>query len=154
MQPGYLRRRMLWPVAAVVAVAAALTVWFLANSPGAGNSGRHPASAGSRPAAHRSADVNPALLTGQPVSRVRRQLRHLGLRVQVIWRHDGHLRPGTVASVTPSGRLPAGTAVVITGALSPPGHHHGDGGDGHGGGHGDGGGDGQGNGNGGHGGGN
>jgi hypothetical protein len=68
----------------------------------------------------------------------------------VIWRHHGHLVPGTVGSVTPSGRLPVGTAVVITGALSPPGHRHGDGGDG-GKGHGDGGGDGQGNGNGGHG---
>lgn len=150
---GYLHRRLLWPVAAVVAVAAALAGWALASSPGASQPPRHPATADSRPAAHRFADVNSALLIGQPVGRVRRQLRHLGLRVQVIWRHHGHLPPGTVVSVTPSGRLRVGTAVVITGALGPPGHRHNDGGDG-GNGRGDGGGDGQGNGNGGHGGGN
>ena len=150
----FLRRPVHWAAVGVVAVAAVLTGWLLASSAGAGHPQRHP-SAGARPAAHRLADVNPALLIGQPVARVRRELRHLGLRVRVIWRH-GHLAPGTVVSVTPSGRLPVGTAVVITGALAPPGHRHGDGGDGgngHGGG-GDGGGDGQGNGNGGHGGGN
>ena len=64
------------------------------------------------------------------------RLRALGLRVRVAWRHNGHQQPGTVVSVQPAGRLPAGTTIVVTGALAPPGHGDGQGtgGNGHGGG--------------------
>jgi beta-lactam-binding protein with PASTA domain len=77
------------------------------------------------PAAPRLAEVNQATLIGRPVSAVSRQLRQLGLRVQVIWRHNGHQQPGTVISVQPTGRRPAGTTVTVTGALAPPGHSSG-----------------------------
>lgn len=61
-------------------------------------------------------EVNSDALIGQPVSAVARQLRQFGLRVRVLW-EPRHQEPGTVMSVQPSGRMPAGSAVVITGAL-------------------------------------
>ena len=83
--------------------------------------------------------MSQATLAGQPVSAVRRQLRQLGLRVQVTWRNNGHQQPGTVISVHPTGLLPAGTTVTVTGALAPRGHRGGEGGNdqGNGGGQGD-----------------
>jgi serine/threonine-protein kinase len=69
--------------------------------------------------------VNQDTLIGQPVRAARRQLRQLGLRIEVIWRDNGHQQPGTVISVQPTGRLPAGTTVTVAGALAPPGHRGG-----------------------------
>jgi serine/threonine-protein kinase len=104
---------------------------------------------GSSPAAS-MISVNAGSLAGQPVSAAVRQLRQLGLGVRVLWRRSGQQPPGTVLSVTPGGRVPAGSLVTVTGALQadqgngPPdhggkpggpgkdhgnGHGHGNGGD-------------------------
>jgi tRNA A-37 threonylcarbamoyl transferase component Bud32 len=69
--------------------------------------------------------VNGSSLAGQPVDAVRQQLRELGLVVRVLWQPSDQQEPGTVLSVQPSGRVAAGSQVVVTGALRP--HHHGDG---------------------------
>jgi pentapeptide MXKDX repeat protein len=91
--------------------------------------------------------VNGPSLAGQPVDTVRLQLRELGLVVRVLWRPSDQQDPGTVVSVQPSGRVPVGSQVVVTGALHPHGNGDGNGhGDGSGGGSGgDGGGGGGGN---------
>lgn len=130
LRRGLRRGRTLALAVGIVAIIAGLAGWLLAGGPGAAhpvrhNSGRVPVSAS--PAAPRLAEVSQATLVGQPVSAVRRQLRQLGLRVQVIWRYNGHQQPGTVISVQPTGRLPAGTTVAVTGALAPPGHGGGQG---------------------------
>jgi tRNA A-37 threonylcarbamoyl transferase component Bud32 len=82
-------------------------------------------------------EVNGPSLTGQPVDTVRHQLRELGLVVRVLWQPSDQQESGTVVSVQPSGRVAAGTQVVVTGALQPHGHGdgngHGNGGDGGGG---------------------
>jgi tRNA A-37 threonylcarbamoyl transferase component Bud32 len=125
------RKRVLaWTVGAA-AVALGLAVWGLAGGLGAAHPARShtgPTAASATPASPRLVPVSSAALTGQPVDAIRRQLRELGLRVQVVWRYSGHQQPGTVISVQPTGRLPAGTRVVVTGALTPPGHGHKDGG--------------------------
>jgi eukaryotic-like serine/threonine-protein kinase len=128
---GLRRGRTLALAAGVVVIIAALAGWLLAGGLGAAHPGRQqagPARVSASPTAPRLADVSQATLVGQPVSAVRRQLRQLGLQVQVIWRHDGHQQPGTVIAVQPTGRLSAGTTVTLTGALAPPGHRHGQGG--------------------------
>jgi hypothetical protein len=56
----------------------------------------------------------------QPLSAVRRQLRHEGLHVRVAWQPNGHQQPGTVLSVQPAGQLPPGTTVLVTAALPHP----------------------------------
>jgi hypothetical protein len=93
--------------------------------------------------------VSQTAVAGRPLTAVRRQLHALGLHVRVAWRHDGQQPPGTVLWVSPAGRLPAGTTVLVTAALPAHGHHHGKkhdgGGDGQGNGNGQGRGDGQGN---------
>jgi eukaryotic-like serine/threonine-protein kinase len=132
-RPDRHRRRTLALAVGVAALIAGLAVWLLAGGPGAANPARHtagPAPVSASPTAPRLAEVNQATLIGQPVSAVRRQLRQRGLRVQVIWRENGHQQPGTVISVQPTGRLPGGTTVAVTGALAPPGHRggHGNGG--------------------------
>jgi len=78
----------------------------------------------SSPAA-RLAQVSAAALAGQPLPAVREQLRHEGLHVRVAWQHNSDQQAGTVLSVQPAGQLPAGTTVLVTAALPPPGHHHG-----------------------------
>ena len=132
---GASRRRSLTLVAAAAAVTAGLAGWLLAGGTTAARPKPHqasPAPASAPPAAPRLAEVNPAALAGLPVTAVRRQLRQLGLRVQVTWVRNGHQQAGTVISVQPAGRLPPGTTVEVTGALAPPGHHgrHGQGDDG------------------------
>src|SRR6266536_3327127 len=77
-------------------------------------------------------DVNVRSLVGQPVRAVARELRKLGLVVRVRWRPSRLQPAGTVLSVRPGGRVPAGSPVVVTGALRPGGaatkpHDHGDG---------------------------
>jgi len=121
---GLRGRRTLTLAVGVAAIIAGLAGWLLVGS-GATHPGQHqagPVPGSASPTAPRLAEVNQATLIGQPVSAVSRQLRQLGLRVQVIWRHHGHQQPGTVISVQPTGRLPAGTTVAVTGALAPPGH--------------------------------
>jgi hypothetical protein len=138
---GLHRGRTLALAAGVVAIIAGLAGWLLAGGPGADHPGQRqagPARVSTSPTTPRLAQVSQATLAGQPVSAVRRQLRQLGLQVQVIWRHNGHQQPGTVIAVQPTGRLPAGTTVTLTGALAPPGHRgHGNGGDDQGNGQGD-----------------
>jgi hypothetical protein len=90
--------------------------------------------------------VNADAIVGRRVGLVLRLLRQLGLRPRVVWAVNGGTEPGTVISVQPSGQVRAGGTVLVTAALRPPGHRHGQG---HGDGHGHGGGDGQGDGNGG-----
>jgi hypothetical protein len=83
--------------------------------------------------AARTIQVDADALVGQPVGLVTQRLRQLGLRPVVMWAVSGGQEPGTVVSVQPSGQLPAGSAVIVTGALRPHGHHHDHGnGDGHG----------------------
>ena len=70
---------------------------------------------------------------GKPVPAVRRQLRHLGLDVQVRWQPSNRMPPGRVLSVKPTGLLPREGTVVLVGTLTPrsaglgaptsPGHH-------------------------------
>ena len=77
-------------------------------------------------------DVNGSSLVGQPVPAVARELRKLGLVVRVRWRPSGLQPAGMVLSVRPGGRVPAGSPVVVTGALRPRGattkpHDQGDG---------------------------
>jgi eukaryotic-like serine/threonine-protein kinase len=130
LRRGLHRGRTLALAAAVIAIIAGLAGWLLTGGLGAAHPGRHqagPARVSASPTAPRLAEVSQATLVGQPVSAVRRQLRQLGLQVQVIWRHNGDQQPGTVIAVHPAGRLSAGTMVTLTGALAPPGHHGGNG---------------------------
>jgi hypothetical protein len=141
---------------AAAAVAAGLAGWALAGLPGGTAARGHPsAPPATSPAPHTrpatpTVQVNGAALTGHRAWIVARQLRRLGLRVQVRFTRAGSQPPGTVVSVQPSGRVPAGSSVVVIAALAPRGHRgHGHGGPGHGGhghghGHGHGGGNGQG----------
>jgi eukaryotic-like serine/threonine-protein kinase len=138
---GLRRDRRVALAAGAVVIIAGLAGWLLAGGSGAAQPPRQQASrprVSASPTAPSLAEVSQAGLVGQPVSAVRRQLRQVGLRVQVTWRFSGHQQPGTVISVQPTGRLSAGTTVVLTGALVPPGHRGGrGGGDDQGGGQGD-----------------
>jgi serine/threonine-protein kinase len=73
-------------------------------------------------------EVSSDSLTGQPADAVRRQLQQLGLVVRLAWQPSDQ-DPGTVLSVQPSGRVPAGSVITVTAAsrLHPGGHGHGDG---------------------------
>ena len=116
---------------AALAVAAVLAAGLLGLLVGGVFAGTPPAP---RPSASpRMVDVGGSL-AGQRVSAVQRQLRQLGLVVRVLWRPSGEQAPGTVLSVLPSGRMRAGSLVIVTGALQVPGNGHGQGkGQGHGG---------------------
>jgi eukaryotic-like serine/threonine-protein kinase len=63
--------------------------------------------------------VQSSALIGLPVTVVARQLRQLGLPVEVRWRPTGVEPAGTVVSVLPAGKVAAGSIVVVTGALQP-----------------------------------
>jgi eukaryotic-like serine/threonine-protein kinase len=124
-----------------VAVVAGLAGWLLAGAFGAGPGQAQPggpqaaaARTPTAPAARtptgpaaRSVEVNADALAGQQASVVSRQLRRLGLRPRVVGAVRGSQAPGTVISVRPSGRLPAGSTVTVTAALPPPGQGNGDG---------------------------
>jgi tRNA A-37 threonylcarbamoyl transferase component Bud32 len=128
-------------LAAAGVIAAGLAVVLLAGLSGPAAPQRHrPASAPSaaprtanarRSAASSMVEVNGGSLAGQPVATVRRRLRELGLTVRVLWQPSDLQLPGTVLSVRPDGRVPAGSLIVVTAALQPHGH-----GNGHGNGHG------------------
>ncbi len=115
--------------AAAVAVAAGLAGWLLAGGLSPAAAHRH-SSAGAAATAHRPPNtvaVTSDALIGQPVRAVRRQLRQLGLQVQVTWQSSDQQPPRTVLSVQPTGQLPAGTIVVLTAAQPSFGHDHGNG---------------------------
>jgi serine/threonine-protein kinase len=77
--------------------------------------------------APQTVDVSSGALAGQPLAVVRHRLQQLGLHVQVRWR-PGDQERGTVLAVQPSGRVPAGSVIVITAAAKPhPGSGHGNG---------------------------
>jgi eukaryotic-like serine/threonine-protein kinase len=119
-------------------LAAGLAGWLAAAGSGVPAQGRHPAATRTAAPAPRTsarmAEVNAGTLAGQPVSTVVQQLRQLGLRPQVIWLATAQQPPGTVISVQPAGQVPAGSTVIVAGALQPHGHGgHGHGGHGHGG---------------------
>jgi hypothetical protein len=117
--------------AAATVVVASLVGWIVATASGsAGPQGQVPGSHSSTKA-DRSVTVDATALIGQPVSAVVSQLHQLGLQVTVAWQPSHDQRPGTVLSVQPSGKVLAGTTVVVTAAQRSHGDHH------HGHGHGD-----------------
>jgi eukaryotic-like serine/threonine-protein kinase len=118
----------------VLAVAGATAVaglagWLLAGAFGAGSPSRQPGAAQpaarppSAPAAS-TVEVNAAALAGQRASAVSHRLRQSGLRPRVVDAVRGGRAPGTVISVQPSGRVPAGSTVTVTRAVQPRGHGH------------------------------
>jgi serine/threonine-protein kinase len=109
------------------AVAAGLAGWLLAGAFGAGSPQPSPAAGGSSAPAARTVEVNADALAGQQASAVSQQLRQLGLRPRVVGAVRGGQDPGTVISVQPGGRVPAGSIVTVTAAVKPPGHGNGDG---------------------------
>jgi hypothetical protein len=64
--------------------------------------------------------VNAAAMRGARVAVVSAELRRLGLSVDVQWRATTQLSSGLVLSVWPTGRVPAGSGVIVTGAARPP----------------------------------
>ncbi len=124
-------RRLVVPAAVaiiVIAVIAGLLGWLAATSGSAAHSpaGRSHVSK----AADRTVSVNAAALIGRPVRLAVHRLRRLGLRVRVTWDPSRDQAPGTVLSVSPAGRVAAGTTVLVTGARKPVGREHGQGHDG------------------------
>jgi hypothetical protein len=135
MQPG---RGVALAVAGVVVVAG-LAGWLLAGAFGAGPRPSEPGA--SQPAARTpgavgrphtapaggTVEVNADALAGQQASVVSQRLRQMGLRPRVVGTVRGGQAPGTVISVQPSGRVPAGSTVTVTAALPPPGQGNGNG---------------------------
>ena len=125
--PGGLGR---WPwIAALSALAVLLVIGVLGTLTAAAPTGK--TAAPRQEPALTLVDVRASSLIGLPVTAVDRELRRLGLVVRVRWQPTALEPAGTVISVEPGGRVPAGSAVVVTGALQPSGlDHGGDGGDG------------------------
>jgi serine/threonine-protein kinase len=142
MRPG---RGPALAVAGVVVVAG-LAGWLLAGAFGAGPrpsqpgasqpAARTPGAAARTPGAvgrahtapaGRTVEVNAGALAGQQASVVSQRLRQMGLRPRVVGTVRGGQAPGTVISVQPSGRVPAGSTVTVTAALPPPGQGNGNG---------------------------
>jgi len=122
-RPGRMRpARGLMLAVAGVAVVAGLAGWLLAAAFGAG-----PQQAARTAPGARSVEVNAGALAGQQARTVTRELRHMGLRPRVVGAVRGSQPPGTVISVQPSGRVPAGSIVTVTAARPPPGQDNGDG---------------------------
>ena len=132
MRPGPRRTRpgrgVVLAVAGVVLVAG-LVGWLLAGAFGAGLRPAPPGAAGrtSTAPAGRMVEVNAGALAGQQASVVSQQLRRMGLRPHIVRAVRGGQAPGTVISVQPSGRVPAGSTVTVTAALPPPGQGDGNG---------------------------
>jgi serine/threonine-protein kinase len=125
-RPRWRRFAVLLSAAAIVAaLTAVLLISMIDQGP------QHVAAAG--PSRGAMVSVNGKTLLGKPVPAVRRQLRHLGLDVQVRWQTTNRMPPGRVLSVKPTGLLPRGSTVVLIGTLTPgsagrgsatsPGHH-------------------------------
>ena len=115
---------------AVGIAAAALLGWQLAAAqdspaqPRPVSSGRHPAGTPARSAASvRTVSVS-ASLAGRPAAVVRRGLQALGLVVEVRTQPDGQAAPGTVLRLYPTGRVRAGSVILLTAATPPPSARH------------------------------
>jgi serine/threonine-protein kinase len=118
------RRRLAAAGLASGILAAGLLGWLLATVRA------DPAQPGSTPTTHQAApparsaapagtvNLSPALL-GRPVSVVRRELRRLGLVVQVRQRPDQQATAGSVLRIYPTGQVPAGSVVLLTAATRP-----------------------------------
>jgi hypothetical protein len=79
----------------------------------------HPPATPARSAASvRTVTIGTALL-GRPVSVVRRELRSLGLVVEVRPRRDEQAAPGSVVQIYPTGQVAAGSVVLVTAATLP-----------------------------------
>jgi len=146
---GTRRRRGVALAVAGVAVVASLAGWLLAGAFGTGPQPgpvgqppgtRAPAAAAGTPGAGtpgaghtptapagRTVEVNAGALDGQQASVVSQRLRQMGLRPRVVRAVRGGRAPGTVISVQPSGRVPAGSAVTVTAVSPPPGQGNGNG---------------------------
>jgi len=112
------------PKAAVAGVLMACALgWLLANVLGIAPAPRRavvptasPPTAPSTP----MIDVDASAFTGQPIADVRAQLRRLGLVVRVRWQSSTDEPSGSVVSVRPTGRLPAGTQISLLATFRPP----------------------------------
>jgi eukaryotic-like serine/threonine-protein kinase len=112
------RRAVLWAAGAAVLILVVLAVAVprLLHGPAAPANTARTGQGGQR-----TVRVSAAALDGQPVAAVRGQLSRLGLLVRVRWQVSSRVAPGLVLSVTPTGKVPSGSVVVVTGALSPSG---------------------------------
>jgi len=122
-----------------VVVVAGLAGWLLAGAFGAGPRPSGPGASQPAPRAPGAVgrphtapaggtvEVNADALAGQRASVVSQRLRQMGLRPRVVGTVRGGQAPGTVISVQPSGRVPAGSTVTVTAALPPPGQGNGNG---------------------------
>jgi hypothetical protein len=112
-------------IALTVALAAGLAGWLLAGVYHFATADRQltPQPTPSARAAVRMIRVDGATLDGRPVREVRHQLRKRGLVVRVMWRRDGQHPPGMVVSVQPTGSVPVGSLILLTGSVRPPQHN-------------------------------
>jgi len=126
MRPGWAAA--LGAGALIAGVLLAILVAGMLNRAGSQARTTSPSAAPSRMSAAATVEGSPGSLAGQPVDMVRRQLQQLGLVVRVLWQPGGQ-DPGTVLSVQPTGRVPAGRVITVTAAAPPnrDGHGHGDG---------------------------
>lgn len=69
------------------------------------------------PASVTLVNISGAALRGQTVTAVQAQLRGLGLAVSLRWAVSTAVPPGRVVSVSPTGKVPTGTLITVTGAL-------------------------------------
>jgi hypothetical protein len=120
-------RAVLPAAAAVLVIAAVLLLGSLIQDGPAPHAGTVPSATPTGPARPGSArvttvEVRPGPLIGQPVTVAAHRLRQQGLSVRIVWRRSGEHSPGTVLSVSPAGRRPAGSTVTLTAALAPHGH--------------------------------
>jgi hypothetical protein len=97
------------------AIVAALTAVLLISMIDQGP--QHVAAAG--PSRGAMVRVDGETLLGKPVPAVRRQLRHLGLNVQVRWQPSNRMPPGRVLSIKPTGLVPRESTIVLVGTLAP-----------------------------------
>jgi tRNA A-37 threonylcarbamoyl transferase component Bud32 len=118
------RRRLAAAGLASGILAAGLLGWLLATvradpaQPGS-TATTHQASPPARSAAPAGTVTISRALLGRPVSVVRRELRRLGLVVQVRQRPDQQTAPGSVLRIYPTGQVPAGSVVLLTAATRP-----------------------------------
>jgi eukaryotic-like serine/threonine-protein kinase len=122
--PGSRRRSWAAPVGAVAVIfTTSLAGWLLASVFGLVHRQQvlAPAHAAS-PQAARMVEINASALAGLPVRVARQQLRRTGLQVYVHWQHTGQRPPGSVLAVWPTGQVPEGSVIVLTGVLAPAAH--------------------------------
>ncbi|MGD0558847.1 MAG: protein kinase [Streptosporangiaceae bacterium] len=110
--PRYARQRqVVLPTLAVTAIVLALVLGHVIDPV-------RPAA--KTPASVTLVDVSSTALRGRLVTAVQAQLRKLGLAVSVRWAISSAVPPGRVLSVSPVGKVPAGTLITVTGARLRP----------------------------------